>query len=80
MESIIIITPEWGSLWCFCFSFSEKYARNGEQAFSSLFSAVFEPTCDINDLNSIYDEIACIIIIIIITRICLITESFTCQC
>ena len=50
-----------------------KHVRNGERAFPSLFSAVFKPTSDINDLYSIYDEVAGIIIII--TR----DESFAYQ-
>lgn len=46
---------------------------------SSLFSAVFKPTADINDLYSINDEIACIIIIITGDDLSLIPESYACQ-
>ena len=77
MESI---TPVRGSLWCFCFSFSQKvHAPNGEQAFSSHCSPVLKPTSDRNDLNSAYYETACVFVIIITKMIHLIPESFTCQ-
>lgn len=41
--------------------------------------AVFKPTADINDLYSINDEIACIIIIITGDDLSLIPESYACQ-
>ena len=65
-----------GSPWVILFLNFSKHVCNGQRAFSSLFSAVFKPTSDINDLYSIYDEIACIITIIIGDDISLIPDEF----
>ena len=56
-------------------SFS-KHICKGQRTFSSPSSALFKPTTDLNDLYSIYDEIACIITTITGDDISLIPEEF----
>ena len=56
-------SPVLGPLCCDCFSISRNMFPKAN-GLSSLFSAVFKRTSDINDLYSIYDEIGGIIIII----------------